>query len=246
MQIFYDHLISIIVEGVLILGLQVTQSRSQHAGIEQVASHSVKAKTLVFGEWVEHDVLDIGANFGTNLYRFEAPSIDPTTGNTTEWVFYSDTTGADDVTRRVFKRYRLLETGEAAFRDTTYQLYQVARDSVVVPYAADDTPPTLASLGPSDWVENTWSIGTLSFFNVDLLDRTGQVPCPEGSEVTDDDGLVVRCTGDVDVYKVDFIRIRFGVVPEYVLKPDNYIRELYWTKTLKVRPYWVPPPSLDS
>jgi len=184
MQFILDNLVALIVAGVLLMGLQVTQVRSQHASIEQVASHSVKAKTLVFGEWVEDDVLNIGANFGSNLYRFESPVLDPDTGNTTNWVFYSDTTGTDGVTRRVFKQYRLVERGQSAFRDTTYQLYQVARDSAVV--------------------------------------------------------------GEVDVYKVDFIRVRFGVVPEYVLKPDNYIRELYWTKTLKVRPYWVPPPSLDS
>ena len=67
---------------------------------------------------------------------------------------------------------------------------------------------------------------------LDLLDRTGTVPLTAG--------------GAVDVEKVDYVRVRFGVIPEYVLKPDNYIRELYWVKTLKVRPYWVPPPSLSS
>jgi len=232
MQFILDNLVALIVAGVLLMGLQVTQVRSQHASIEQVASHSVKAKTLVFGEWVEDDVLNIGANFGSNLYRFESPVLDPDTGNTTNWVFYSDTTGTDGVTRRVFKQYRLVERGQSAFRDTTYQLYQVARDSAVVAYALDGTAPTLDEVEASDWVENTWSIGTLSFFNVDLLDRSGETPLDDA--------------GEVDVYKVDFIRVRFGVVPEYVLKPDNYIRELYWTKTLKVRPYWVPPPSLDS
>jgi hypothetical protein len=246
MQFILDNLVAIIVAGVLLLGLQVTQVRSQHAGIEQVASHSVKAKTLVFGQWVERDVMDIGANFGTNMYRFEAPAVDPETGNTTEWVFYSDTTAADGDQARIFKRYRLVETELASFRDTTYQMYQVLRDSVVVDYPSHDVPPTLADLDADDWVLNTWSIGTLSFFEVDLLSPDGQTPCPEGTEIKDADGLVVDCTGDVDVYKVSYIRVRFGVVPEYVLKPDNYMRELYWVKTLKVRPYWVPPPSLDS
>ena len=229
MQFILDHMIAIVVAGVLILGLQVTQVRSQHANIEQVASHSVKAKTLVFGEWVERDILDIGANFGTNMYRFEEPDVD-SLGNSTRWVFFSDTTAADGQQRRVFKRYRLIQTKMAAFQDTTYQMYQVVRDSVVKDYPAVDVPPATGAIAEADWVKNTWSIGTLSFFQIHLLDRTGETPY-EG--------------GVVDVDKVDYIRVRFGVVPEYVLKPDNYMRELYWVKTLKVRPYWVPPPSLD-
>ena len=245
MQFIFDNLVAIIVACVLLLGLQVTQIRSQHAGLEQIASHSVKAKTLVFGQWVERDIMDIGANFGTNLYRFEAPTLDDE-GNTSEWVFYSDMTEPSGDQSRIFKRYRLVETELATFRDTTYQMYQVRRDTAVVAYPSHDIPPTLASAS-GKWVENTWSIGTLSFFQVDLLDRQGETPCPEeDEEIKDDDGLVVACTGDIDVYKADFIRVRFGVVPEYVLKPDNYLRELYWVKTLKVRPYWVPPPSLEE
>lgn len=232
MQFLLDNLVAIIVAGVLVLVLQITQIRSRHANIEQVASHSVKAKTLVFGQWVEDDVLNIGANFGENLYRFEEPTVDPINGNATEWVFYSDTTATDGTERRIFKRYRMVETQQAEFADTTYQMYRVLRDSALVDYDIDGNPPALGDLEASDWELNTRSIGTLSFFQVHLLDRMGQTP-----RTTD---------GDVDVYKVDYIRVRFGVVPEYVLKPDNYMRELYWVKTMKVRPYWVPPPSSQA
>lgn len=230
MQFFFDHLSSILIAGVLILGLQLTQTRSRHAGIEQVASHSAKAKTLVFGQWVESDILNLGANFGTNMYRFEEPETDAH-GNTTRWLFYSDSTRADGSQLRVLKRYRLVQTSTAAFRDTTYQLYQVQRDTLVVPVVNG----AVASYSESDWVRSTWSISTLSFFQIDLIGRDGETPY-----VNDDPGQ------GVDVYKTDYVRVRFGIVPEYVLKPDNYIRELYWTKTLKVRPYWTPPPSLSS
>ena len=232
MQFLLDNLIAVIVAGVLILGLQVTQVRSQHANIEQVASHSVKAKTLIFGQWVEEDVMNIGANFGENLYRFEEPTVDAINGNATEWVFYSDTTATDGTDSRIFKRYRLVETGMAEFADTTYQMYRVLRDSAVVDFDSNGDPPAVGDLSTSDWTLNTRSIGTLSFFQVHLLDRSGETPRTP--------------TGEVDVYKVDYIRVRFGVVPEYVLKPDNYMRELYWVKTMKVRPYWVPPPSTQS
>jgi hypothetical protein len=229
MQLLLDNLSAIIVSGVLILSLQVTQIRSQHASIEQVVSHSVKAKTLIFGQWVEDDVLSLGANYGTNMYRFEEPVLDPVSGNTRSWTFYSDSTRADGTRLRVLKRYRLEDTKTATFSDSTFQLYELHRDSLVVDVNADGT---LASYAEGDWVNSAQSISTLSFFEIDLLDRMGTVPRTDA--------------GDVDVDKVDYVRVRFGVIPEYVLQPDNYIRELYWVKTLKVRPYWVPPPSLSS
>lgn len=235
MQFLLDHLTSIVVAGVLLLSLQVTQIRTQHAAIEQVTSHSVKAKTLVFGQWIESDVLEIGANFGTNLYRFEAPVVEDVTGNTLRWEFYSDSTRADGTETRIFKRYRLVEKGLATFDlpDATFQMYQVERDSLVLDYAADGTAPRLADIPETAWVSAGESIETVSFFKIDLLDRIGETP------LTDD--------GDVDVYAVDYIRIRFGVVPEHILASGggkgNTLRELYWAKTLKVRPYWVPPPS---
>ena len=247
MQILLDNLIAIIVAGVVMLTLHVTQSRSTHASLEQVATHSVKKKTIIFGRWVEHDILNLGANFGEDLYRFEQPAVDPLTGNTTEWTFFSDSTRADKSQLRVFKRYRLVETGQTTFSDKTFRLFQVERDTAVVDYHLDGTPPATATVAPADWVLGTRSIGTLSFFEISLLDRTGQTPCPtKAEEVKDADGKVVNCTGDIDVWKADYVRVRFGVVPEFTLKPDNYIRELYWVKTLKVRPYWTPPPSAKN
>lgn len=230
MQILLDNLTSIIIAGIMILGLQVTQFRSQHAGIEQVAAHSVKAKTLVFGQWVERDILDLGANFGTNVYRFEEPTLDADS-NTVRWVFFSDGVDASGDSIRVFKRYRLETTSTATFHDPapkTYQLYRLDRDSLAV--GLDGGVP--AGYSESDWVPAGQSLSTLSFFQIHLIDRYGETP-------RDADG-------SLDYDKIGYVRVRFGVVPEYVLKPDNYLRELYWAKTLKIRPYWVPPPSLAS
>ena len=223
MQFFFDHLSSILIAAVVIVGLQITQTRSRHAGIEQIASHSVKAKTFVFGQWIEHDILNLGANYGDDLYRFNEPDTSTVTRNTTEWVFFSDSVKADNSRLRISKRYRLIPTKTATFRDTTYQLYQVRRDTLVQPVVNG----TVATPHPDDWVKSTWSISTLSFFRIDLLGSDGKTPRDEAD-------------GTIDLDAVDYVRVRFGVVPEYVLKPDNYIRELYWTKTLKIRPYWTP------
>lgn len=236
MQVLLDNLSAIIVSGILILGLQVTQIRSSHSSIEQVVSHSVKAKTHVFGQWLEHDILELGANYGNTIYRFEEPTLDADS-NATEWTFYSNGIDASGDPIRILKRYRLEPTKEAVFgkgtsQEKAFRLYRLDRDSLVVALDADGIP---ASYTESDWVRSGESISTLSFFQIGLLGRDGQTP-----HVNDDPAQ------GIDVYKVDYVRVRFGVVPEYVLNPDNYIRELYWAKTLKVRPYWVPPPSLDS
>ncbi|HEX8299174.1 MAG TPA: hypothetical protein VF594_08450, partial [Rubricoccaceae bacterium] len=124
--------------------------------------------------------------------------------------------------RRVV-RYRLVPTTRAAFRDTTYQLFQVLRDSATVAVRSGVPDP----VRETDWQRATWSIGTLSFFQIQMLDRNGTTPR--------------TASGAVDVDRADYVRVRFGVVPEYVLNPDNYIRELYWVRTMKVRPYWSPP-----
>ncbi len=222
MQPIFDNLNSLIIGSILILTISVTQGRSQRVGIEQIASHSLKAKTLVFGHWVERDVLGLGANVGRNTYRFSDPVVDAR-GNTSEWTFFSDSVRVDGSVLRQLVRYRLVRTQQAAFRDTTYQLYKVERDSATV--AVHNGVPD--AVEESDWQRGLWSIGTLSFFQINLLDRSGTTPR--------------LSSGAVDVDRADYVQVRFGVVPEYVLKPDNYLRELYWTRTMKVRPYWMPP-----
>lgn len=232
MQVLIDHLISILIAGTVTLVLLTTQMRSQHATIEQTASHSVKAKTLVFGSWVERDIVNLGANFGTNLYRFDAPTVDAN-GNTVGWSFFSDSTRLDGTKLRAYTRYRLVPTTRVAFQDTSFQLYQLHRDTAAVNYVGTTVAPPTSS----QWRRNLWTIGTLSFFRIEMLGRLGDTPLTPG--------------GAIDVERVDYLRVQFGVVPEYVLKPDNYLRELYWVRTLKVRPYWrpplppsVPPPTL--
>ena len=226
MQPIFDNLNAILVGGIILLALSATQVHSQRSGIEQIASHSVKAKTLVFGMWVERDVLGLGANVGRNVYRFETPDTDAQ-GNTSRWTFYSDSVRVDGSVLRRVVRYRLVPTTQVRFQDNvTRQLYEVQRDSATVA-VRNGVPDAVRA---SDWQRSIWSIGTLSFFRIELLDRYGRTP-----RVGD------VATNPVDVDRADYVRVRFGVVPEYILKPDNYIRELYWVRTMKVRPYWAPP-----
>ena len=249
MQFLLDNLTATIVSAVLILSLQFTQARSKYAAMEQSVAQSLKKTSLEFGTALEDDVLDVGRNFGKELYRFEPPDVDPVTGDTDEWRFYSDSTftlpvldasgdpvfdaDGDPVTKkttmRIYKQYRLVETETVTFRDSTYQLYALHRDSTSRVYDPDGTAPVLTE---AEWAAATptgQSLPTLTFFQIDLLDRFAKKP--------DNDPT----TGKLDVRKVDYVRIRFGIVPAYLLEQGRGLRELYWVKTLKVRPYWTPP-----
>lgn len=235
MQLILDHLSSIIIASVVILMLSVTQIRSSHAGVEQTATHSVKAKTLVFGHWIERDILEIGKNMGRNRYRFNPPTVDAD-GNTTEFRFYSDSVcvvtcafpGATAVTvpagdtARLHTRYRLIPTRTVNVRrpdGTTQarQLFELQRETAAsrIRLGVPDPVPT------ANWRADRWSISTLSFFDVRMLLRNGAVTS--------------------DPREGDYIRVRFAVVPEWILEPENFIRELYWSTTLKIRPFWEPP-----
>ncbi len=232
MQSLLDHISAIIVACVVILVLAISNVRASHAGIEAVATHSVKAKTLVFGHWIERDILEIGRNMGRNRYRFEPPVLDAQ-GNTLEFRFYSDSTciGAcafpDGVTGnaesviRLHTRYVLDSTdavtvrrGDSLLTRQLYILRREAAESNVIGGVAQPVPE-------ARWRADRWTIGTISFFRVRMLLRDGTVT--------------------TDPTRGDYIRIQFGVVPEWILQPENFIRELYWATTLKVRPFWEPP-----
>jgi len=221
MQFFIDHLGSVLIGGVLILILSVGQMRTGHAGIEQVVTHGARAKTLVFGHWIERDILDIGENFGRNRYRFEVP-VGDALGNTVQWQFYSDSLLVGGGILRYATRYDLVTTDSVVVRsyttgnDTLRMMYRLDR------YHASALNPTEPFTIPaSEWERDAQSVGTLSFFEVAMLARNGTVT--------------------LDQARADYIRIRFAVLPEIILRPENYLRELYWVSTLKVRPFWDPP-----
>jgi hypothetical protein len=221
MQFLLDHFGAMLIGSVMVIILSVAQMRTGHAGIEQVVTHSARAKTLVFGHWIERDILDIGENFGRNRYRFERPTNDAR-GNTVAWQFYSDSILAGGGVIRQATRYRLITTDSVVVRsyatgnDTLRTLYRLDRFRASVV-----NPPEPFTLPESDWTQDAQSVQTLSFFEVAMLERDGSVT--------------------VNQSDADYIRVRFAVLPEIILRPENYLRELYWVTTLKVRPFWDPP-----
>ena len=116
------------------------------------------------------------------------------------------------------KRVSLREPGGPVER----QLMRLDREVAVTEVSNGSAP----NPDEADWTRELWSISTLSFFKVEMLDRGG------------------RITNDVQ--RGDYIFVRFSVVPEWILDPENYIREIYWSTTLKIRPYWDPPTTSDT
>jgi hypothetical protein len=210
-----DNLAAILIGTAVILMLSAAQIRSSQAGVEQVASHASKAKMLSFGEWIEDDITSLGANIRNNTGRFLEPTVDEH-GNTEAFTFFSDNpTGGGD-TMRVMTRYRLVPTRTVTIDDSTHQLYEVRREFSEV--EVENGEAAIPEYGSTAWISDGRSVATLSFFEIDLLDRQGLT---------------------ATVGTADFIQIRFAMVPEIWLE-RGYIRELFWNTTLKIRPFWEP------
>jgi len=216
MHVLLDHLSAIIIGAAVLFILPATQIHAQRANIEQTSSYATKTKALSFGEWIEDDILSLGENFGRNRFRF-LPPVSDTLGNTTRFTFFSDSVNVSTGdTLRMITRYQLENVGLVERGDITTPVFQLNRDLAETPVTNGTAPP------PSTWTSDGRSLSTLSSFKISMLDRDGRVT--------------------TDVETGDFIRIAFNLVPQFPVEPE-YLRELYWTTTLKVRPFWNPPPG---
>lgn len=211
-----DNLAAVIIGVAVIMMLSVSQIRSSQAGVEQVAAHAAKAKMLSFGEWVEDDLVSLGANIAEEGIRFLDPTVDAD-GNTTDFTFFSDSlapNGSAFDTIRVMTRYHLVETRTMTVGDSTHQLYQMRRETSEAPVV--NGAVVIPTFGSGSWTADGRSVETLSFFEIEPLNRHGQA---------------------TSVASADFLQIRMAMVPE-ILLDQGYLRELFWTTTLKIRPFW--------
>ena len=214
MNVLLDHLSAIIIGAAVLIILAATQIHAQRANIEQTSSYATKTKALSFGEWLEDDILSLGENFGSNRFRF-LPPVSDTLGNTIRFIFFSDSvnTSTSD-TLRMTTRYLLEDVGEVERGGETVSIFQVHRHTGESPVTNGTAPP------PSTWTADGRSLSRLTHFKISMLDR-------DGRETT-------------DVEAGDYIRIVFNMIPQFPIEPE-YLRELYWSTTLKVRPFWNPP-----
>ena len=126
MAFILDHINSLIAAFGVILILGMAQIGAQRTALEQTTSYATKTKALSFAEWMEDDVLTIGANFGRNRYRFLAPE-DDAEGNTQRFTFFSDSVTVSADTLRTVTRYKLNLVRTVIREGEEIPLYEVRR-----------------------------------------------------------------------------------------------------------------------
>lgn len=236
MIFIFDNIVASIVVATLFFALAATQLRVQETGIAQVSSHAAKTKALTLGQWVDEDIIALGEDVPDNSARFDNPITDTlhvkkigpggtvvrdTIDYTVEWRFYSDSTTAGGAQLRRATRYWLTEVGtvEIDVGDETdvRRLFQLQR--AVSPWG----DPTLTlSLPPSAFTQDGRSAATLSVFHIQLLDG---------------EGVPFASTNPLAPEQASYVGVEFAMVSEFELRRE-YLRELFWSTTLKVRPFW--------
>ena len=240
MTLLIDNLMATIIVATLLMMVASTQLRVQEAGVAQVSSHAAKQKALSFGQWLDQDIVSLGENVIDNGARFDNPDTSSfrvyTVENgglpqpeiisyTTQWIFYSDRL-AGSTKQRLATRYRLIEQADSLEVEVgdnfTYKrpLFQLEREVSV--WKNVDPITDIAVFTNADFTEDGRSVSTLSLFHIQLVDNQG-VPFAADNPAAPD--------------QASFIRVDFSMVPEFELR-RGYLRELYWTTTLKVRPFW--------
>lgn len=240
MTLLLDNLMATIIFATLLMVVAAAQLRVQEAGIAQVSSHAAKQKALSFGQWLDEDIVSLGENVIDNGARFDNPDTSSfrvytlddtgtpqpeTISYTTQWTFYSDRL-AGSTKQRMATRYRLIEQPDSLEVEVgdefSYNrpLFQLEREVSV--WKNVDPVTDIAVFTNADFTEDGRSVSTLSLFHIQLVDNQG-VPFAAANPVAPD--------------QASFIRVDFSMVPEFELR-RGYLRELYWTTTLKVRPFW--------
>ncbi len=232
MQFIYDNLVATLVAMTLGLALVGQNAQNRQATIERQAVYHAKSQALGFGEWLEDDIVKLGARFGRARDRFETET--ETIGGapyTREFeYYYHEATVSDSVVQRVEVRYELVEDdatrlvveqGVTPDDDVTLQAYDLVRSTRTGRYNTKQ----------KDWigVDPTWAVTDeyrspkgLRYFYIEPRDSDGQRVPDELSE------------------EADYVRIEFVVMP--TLFPLHRARlipraGLNWGTTIEIRPF---------
>lgn len=246
MQFFYDHLIATFVSVTLTVALMTQQVNTRQAALERVSVYSAKTQSLAFAEWLEDDVVKLGARFGGVRERFSMTSrVEGGTQYTDQFEFYYNAaTKTGTVVERVEVRYVLepdtttrvvARQGPTDAEDVTIPVYRLRRSERRGEYRTaavegSDQPQPVGWLpgSPSAW-EQTADYATpagLRHFQIQPLDSEGR---PFDDTNAADYAL-----------RADYVRVQFTVVP--TLFPLDRARivpkeGLHWATTVELRPF---------
>lgn len=232
MQFIYDNLIAVMVSMSLAVVLLSQQTHVRQETLERQSVYDAKVKALGFAEWLEDDVVVLGARFGRSRDRF----VDTTTTiggvpltTSFEYYYYEDgDAGGPGRARRVEVRYELLPdrdvfSGLDAGGDSLFvPLYRLERSRRNGNYFIDPADGTWVGGAAPAWgvPPGYGSPPGLSRFLVEPLDSDGQ-------PVT-------------DPLEADYLRLSFAVTP--TLFPLHRARlvpstGLFWGTTIEIRPF---------
>ncbi len=232
MQLLLDNLIAIIVTVSLTVLLLTQQTSTRQDAMERQSVYNAKVQALNFSEWLERDMVKLGARFSADRNRFVyTPS---TTRNGTPFTdrfefFYNEGDNADGTVDRIAVLYRLVRTDstQVTVAPARYTpLYQVQRFE-----------------GAGRWKDGHWVTGAGVVTTPPAYVRTTTHGSPGGLmtfyiEPRTSDGAPI--TDPARAIDADYVHVKFSVLPTlFPVYRARYINAsgLSWASTFEIRPF---------
>ncbi len=227
MQVIFDHLIAISISAILAMILMSSQLNTRQDTLERQSVYDAKRKAITFADWLEDDIVKLGARFGQSRDRFtfQEVVIDSVTYTTRFEYYYNERMNEDGTSERVEVRYQLNATDQLLVHvdpntsDSTYvQLYSMDRFN----RSGQALNGTWVSSVPPTWELSAGYKAPYGLSHFEVEPRNS-----EGVPVTDPE-------------EADYIRLQFSVVPS--LFPVHRARMisgagLSWATTVEIRPF---------
>ena len=231
MQLILDNLIALLVSGSLAIMLLTQQTSTRQDTMERQSVYAAKVQALTFSEWLEDDIVKLGARFGEDRDRFSFR--DSTIAGlryTTQFDYaYNDAENADGSVDRVEVRYRLSRTDSVLIAAATTRPVAPARYAPLYSLVRSERAGT--------WNGTAW-VGTEPAF---VRDRGYGSPTGLSYfhlEPRTSDGDPIRDSGRAS--EADYIHAQFSVIPtHFPVHRARYIRGagLSWASTIEIRPF---------
>lgn len=236
MQFIFDNLIAVMVSASLAVILLTQQTSTRQDAIERQSVYSAKVQSLGFAEWLERDIVKLGARFGEDRNRFTptAPVVRNGVSFTTGFEFaYNERENNDGTVDRVQIRYTLVRT-----------------DSSLVARAAGAAPARYVALYRLNRAERTgrWkkNVGWVGADGT-AAPTPAYVPDPtRGSPAGLSHFYIEPRTSNgaalppARAAEADYIHVQFSVLPTlFPVHKARFVREtgLSWASTFEIRPF---------
>lgn len=232
MQLIFDNLIAIIVAASLAVLLLTQQTSTRQDTMERQSVYNAKTQALSFAEWLERDIVKLGARFSADRNRFIYTP--PTTRGGTPFTdrfefFYNEGENSDGSVDRIAILYRLQRT-----------------DSVKVAVAPDRYQPLYQVLrfqGAGRWKGGNWVNAAGAQTTPPAYVRTTTHGSPGGLmsfyiEPRTTDGAAI--TDPARAIDADYMHVQFSVLPTlFPVHRARYINAsgLSWASTFEIRPF---------